>query len=37
MMIQMSIIEELEAIRKEHPDLFEALAKDDITLIQDDK
>ncbi len=31
----MTILEELKAVVREAPDLFEALAKEDITLIKD--
>jgi hypothetical protein len=31
----MGIIEEIEEVIRSAPDLFEALAKDDITLIKD--
>ena len=33
----MTILEEMEEIVKSAPDLFEALAKEDITLIKEDK
>lgn len=33
----MTLLEDLKKVRDEHPDLFEALAKEDITLLKEKK